>query len=186
MRDLNFFEPSIDKKQFKLNKLVLLYALLFIVIMGLSIFAGMNQIQINALEKEVNSLSEVANNPETVKRVSEIQAFADETAQFRQEVENIRILDENIQARDVIGEDILEQINVKLPEGVFLTNLSISGRTISISGFGEDRYSIAEFSKGLEELPSTSSVFVSNISAVESYYSFNLDLQLEEVLVDVN
>lgn len=186
MRDLNFFEPYIDKKQFKFDRLVLLYGLLFIVILGLIIFAGVNKFEINALEKEVKTLSEVANDPETVKRVTAIKAFEDETSQFREEVENIRILDKNIQARDVIGEDILEQINTKLPNGVFLTNISISGRTISISGFGEDRYSIAEFTKGLEELPTIYSTFVSNISAVESYYSFNIDVELEEVLVDVS
>jgi type IV pilus assembly protein PilN len=186
MRDLNFFEPFIDKKQFKFNRMILLYALLFLVILGVGGFAAMNQVTINALQKDVNSLRQVADNPDTVAKVAEVEAFAQETDQFGQEVENIRTLDKNIQARDVIGDDILDQINEKLPEGVFIVNINISGRTISISGFGEDRYSIAEFAKGLEELPLSSGVFVSNITAVESYYSFNLDLELQEVMVDVN
>jgi len=186
MRDLNFFDPFIEKKQFAYNKMLLLYGLLFIVIIGLGVMIAMNQIQISALQKEVNSLRQVAEDPKTVARVAEIQAFEEETAQFRQEVERIRTLDKNIQARDVIGETLLDDINSKLPEGVFLGNLSVSGREIRIAGFAEDRYSIAEFAKGLERIPEASKAFVSNISSVESYYRFNLDLTLEEVLVDVN
>ena len=186
MRDLNFFDPFIEKKQFTFNKMLFLYGILFVVILGLGIFAAMNQLEIRALQKEVNSLRQVAEDPKTVKKVEEIRAFEEETAQFRQEVERIRTLDKNIQARDVIGEALLDDINSKLPEGVFLGNLSVSGREIRIAGFAEDRYSIAEFAKGLESIPEASKSFVSNISAVESYYRFNLDLTLEEVLVDVN
>ncbi|MGM0395600.1 MAG: PilN domain-containing protein [Bacillota bacterium] len=186
MRDLNFFDPFIEKKQFAFNKMILLYILLFAIILGLGIVAGINQMKINALQKEVASLRQVAEDPKTVKRVAEIQAFADETDQFREEVERIRALDQNIQARDIIGENLLDDINVKLPEGVFLGNLSLSGNEIRISGFAEDRYSIAEFAKGLENLSVSDQAFVSNISAVENYYRFNLDLSLKEVLVDVN
>ncbi|WP_409227549.1 PilN domain-containing protein [Gudongella sp. SC589] len=186
MRDMNFFDPFIEKKQFTFNKMLFLYGLLFLVIVGLGVMVGMNQLKINALQKEVNSLRQVAEDPQTVKRVEEIRAFEEETEQFKQEVERIRTLDKNIQARDVIGEELLDDINSKLPEGVFLGNLSASGSEIRIAGFAEDRYSIAEFAKGLERLPVASKAFVSNISAVESYYRFNLDLTLEEVLVDVN
>ena len=186
MRDLNFFDPFIEKKQFAFNKMIFLYALLFIVIIGLGIFAGMNQLRINSLNREVASLRQIAEDPQTVRKVEEIQAFADETEQFSQEVDRIRTLDKNIQARDIIGEDLLKDINTRLPEGVFLGNMNVSGREMRFTGFSEDRYSIAEFAKGLEGLPIAAEVFVSNITAVESYYTFNLNLTLREVLVDVN
>jgi type IV pilus assembly protein PilN len=99
MRDLNFFEPFLDKRQFRFNKMTILYFLLVAVIVGLGIWGGLNQIQINALNREVNSLREVAENPATVKKVEEIKAFEEETAQFRAEVERIIQLDKNIQAR---------------------------------------------------------------------------------------
>ena len=186
MRDLNFFEPFLDKKQFKFNKMVLLYILLLAVVIGLGAWAGFNQIQINALNKEVNSLREVAENPVTVKKVEEIKAFEEETSQFRAEVERIRQLDKNIQARDIIGENLLEDINSRLPEGVFLSNLNVQGREIQMNGFAMDKYSIAEFGKGLEMLPYADNIFVSNISAVESYFRYNMNLSLKEVLVDAN
>lgn len=186
MRDLNFFEPFLDKRQFRFNKMTILYFLLVAVIVGLGIWGGLNQIQINALNREVNSLREVAENPATVKKVEEIKAFEEETAQFRAEVERIIQLDKNIQARDIIGENLLEDINSRLPEGVFLNTLNVAGREIQMSGFATDKYSIAEFGKGLEQLPYSDSVFISNISAIDSYYSYSMNLTLNEVLVDAN
>lgn len=186
MRDLNFFEPFLDKRQFKFNKMVFLYIVLLSVIVGLGAWAGFNQIQINALNREVNSLREVAENPATVKKVEEIKAFEEETKQFRAEVERIVQLDKSIQARDIIGENLLEDINSRLPEGVFLTTLNVAGREIQMNGFATSKYSIAEFGKGLEQLPYADNVFISNISSVEDYYRYNMNLSLEEVLVDAN
>lgn len=186
MRDLNFFEPFLEKRQFKFNKMMILYVLLLLTIVGLGAWAGYNQIQINALEREVAGLREVAENPETVKKVEEILAFEEQTNQFKAEVERIRQLDRNIQARDIIGENLLEDINSKLPEGVFLTNLNVAGREIMMNGYATDKYSIAEFGKGLEQLPYSDNIFVSNISLEESYYRYNMNLTLKEVLVDAN
>lgn len=186
MRDLNFFEPFLDKRQFRFNKIMVLYFLLIAVIVGLGIWGGLNQIQINALKREVSSLKEVAENPVTVKKVEEIKAFEEETAQFRAEVERIIQLDKSIQARDIIGENLLEDINSRLPEGVFLTNLNVSGRELQMTGFATDKYSIAEFGKGLELLPYADGIFISNISAIESYYRYSMNLTLKEVLVDAN
>jgi len=186
MRDLNFFEPFLDKKQLKFNKMIFLYLLLAIAVIGLGVLGALNQLEINALQKDVDSLSAVANDPQTLKKVEAVKAFETETEQFKGEVENIKSLDKSIQARDVIGEDLLYDINSRLPGGVFLTNMSITGRDIQLTGFAEDQYSIAEFGKGLEKLPDAQEIFISNISAVESYYRFAMNLTLKEVLVDAN
>ena len=147
---------------------------------------ALNQVKITSLKKDVNSLKVVAEDPATNKKVDEIKAFEEETAQFKAEVDRIIALDQNIQARDVIGDNLLKDINSKLPPEVFLSNMSASGWQIQISGFAEDKYSIAEFAKGLTELPQVENVFISNISEVESYYNCNLEIKLWEVLVDAN
>lgn len=164
----------------------LLYLILFIVLVGLIVVGGLNQIKIATLNKEVKALNVVAGDPETNKKVEEIKVFEEETAEFKAEVERIIALDQSIQARDVIGEDLLKDINSKLPEGVFLSNMSVSGWQVQISGFAEDKYSIAEFGKGLTELALVEDVFISNITQVESYYNYNLEISLWEVLVDAN
>lgn len=186
MRDLNFFEPFLDKKQIRFNKMVILYFLLLASMIGLSVLAGLNQVKINSLKNDVNSLAVVANNPQTLQKIEEINAFEQEVARFRTEVDNIRSLDASIKARDVIREDLLYDINTRLPMGVFLTNMRIVGKDIQLTGYAEDQYSIAEFGKGLEVLENANEVFISNISSVESYYKFDLNLILKEVLVNVN
>ena len=186
MRDLNFFEPFIEKRQFKFDKMILLYLILFVVLIGLVVTAGLNQIKISSLNKDVKALNVVAGDPEINKKVDDIKVFEEETAQFKEEVDRIIALDQSIQARDVIGENLLKEINSKLPQGVFLSNMSVSGWQVQISGFAEDKYSIAEFGKGLTELPMVNDVFISNISEVESYYNYNLEIALVELLVDAN
>lgn len=186
MRDFNFFEPFIEKRQFKFDKMLLLYLVLFIVLVGLIVVGGLNQIKIATLNKDVDSLKVVANNPEINAKVNDIKAFEEETAQYKAEVERIIALDQSIQARDVIGENLLKDINTKLPQEVFLTNMTASGWQVMISGFAEDKYSIAEFAKGLTELPLVNDVFISSISEVEDYYNYNLEITLREVLVDAN
>lgn len=186
MRDLNFFEPFLDKKRRKFNKMIFLYLLLAAVVIGLGVLGTLNQLEINALEKEVSSLSAVANDPQTLQKVEEVKAFEEETEKFKAEVDNIRLLDASIRARDVIGEELLYDINSRLPQGVFLTNMNVVGREISLTGYAEDQYSIAEFGKGLVNLPEAKEIFISNIQGIESYYRFNLNLTLKEVLVDAN
>jgi type IV pilus assembly protein PilN len=186
MRDLNFFEPFIEKRQFKFDKMLLLYLILIIVLVGVMVSGAFNQIKIASLNEEVKSLDAVVQDPETNKKVEEIKVFEGETAEFKAEVERIIALDQSIQARDVIGENLLNDINSKLPEAVFLSNMSVSGWQVQISGFAEDKYSIAEFGKGLTELPMVEDVFISNISEVESYYNYNLEMSLREVLVNEN
>jgi len=186
MRDLNFFEPFHEKRQFKFNRMILLYTLLAISLITIIGLALMNYVQIKALNNEVASLREVADNPETMQKVQEIKEFEEQTNQFRDEVNRIKQLDRSIQARDIVGERLLTDVNSKLPEGVFVTNLDLNGKSVGISGAAEDKYSVAEFAKGLSQLMDVSEVFISNISEVESYYTFTMDVTLREALADGN
>jgi len=186
MRDLNFFEPFREKRQFRFNKMNLLYVLLFVSLLTILALASMNLIQIRALNSEVASLREVADNPETMQKVQEIKEFEEQTNQFRDEVSRIVQLDKSIQARDIVGERLLNDVNSKLPEGVFVTNLNLNGRNLGVSGAAEDKYSVAEFAKGLSQLMDVSEVFISNISEVQSKNTFTMDVALREALADGN
>lgn len=184
MRDLNFFEPFLEKRQFRFNKLIVLYVLLILSVLVIAALGILNLVQINALKNEVASLRQVAEDPQTVQKVEEIKVFEEETNQFREEVDRIIQLDQNIQARDIVGENLLYDVNSKLPEGVFLQNFNVNESNMSLSGLSQDKYSVAEFARGISQLMVVSDVFVSNISEVESYYSFSMDATLREAMAD--
>lgn len=186
MKDLNFFESYVEKKEFKFQKIFILYGLLVVLIIGLATYGILNQLKINNLNDEVLDRKKVVENPATVKKVEEIKALETEVNTFRDEVNKIIALDQSIEAKDIIGEDLLKKIRAKMPQDLFLTNFSAYERDIQISGIAKDKYSIAEFGKGLELMEESQGIFVSSINSVEDYYNFSLNLTLKDVSTDGN
>ncbi len=184
MRDLNFFEPYIDKKSTKISFLTILYSLIGLSLLIVIILGVYNQLKISNLNKDVNYREAIVNDPQTVKKMEEIKKFDEEVAQFKSEVEKIVALDKNIVENENITPDLFKEISKKLPEGVFISSLQASNTNLSISGFSMDKYSIAEFQKGLETIDIITSTFVPSITKVESYYRFDISAGIKEVQED--
>lgn len=184
MKDLNFFEPYIEKREFKFDKIFLLYLLLAISVMTMSFLGIYNQITISKLSNQVAERSAIANNPETVAKVEEIKALEAEMTIFRDEVNKVISLDKNIEENDKIDNDLLSEIRSKMPADTFLKSLSVFDKDINISGVSKDSYSVAEFAKGLDLMNDTESIFISNITNNEEFYDFQLNLRLKDVRAD--
>lgn len=184
MSDLNFFEPYIEKREFKFNKIVLLYTLFVLCIVGVAAIGAYNQFQIVMLQNQVKDRLAVAEDSNTVKKYNEIKELENEMAVFKKEVDNIIEMDKNIAKNDIISEDLLSEIKLKMPTDLFMTNFSASGRNIQISGVAKDSNSIAEFSKGLGFIKDVESVFISSIDNVEGNYNFVLNMIFKDVNID--
>ncbi len=184
MKDLNFFEPYIEKREFKFTKITFLYLLLVLVVLAMTGLGAYNQLTINNLKKQVASKQEVVNDPKTVEKVAEIKELEAEVTTFREEVEKVIRLDENIELGDYIDKDFVAEIRSKMPADMFLTSMSIQNRDLNISGISRDTYSVAEFAKGLSLMEETESVFISNITANELSHDFQLNMTLKDVSVD--
>ncbi len=150
MSDLNFFEPYIEKREFKFNRMVLLYTLFALCIAGIAAKGAYNQFHIFMLQGQVDGKREVAEDPKTVKKYNEIKELENEMSVFKEEVDKIVKLDKNIAKNDIVSEDLVSEIKSKMPADLFMTNFSVSGREMQISGVAKDSYSIAEFSKSLK------------------------------------
>mgnify|MGYP001316469271 CR=1 FL=1 len=184
MNDLNFFEPYIEKREFKFNKMILLYTLLILCIVGVAAIGTYNQVQIGMLKNQVMDRRLVAENPKTVKKYNEIKELENEVTVFKGEVDNIIEMDKNIAKNNIISEGLISEIRSKMPEDLFLTNLSAVGRDVQISGVAKDSNSIAEFSKGLGLIKDVESVFISNIDNMEGSYNFVLNTTFKDVNID--
>lgn len=184
MSDLNFFEPYIEKREFKFNKMVLLYTLLLLCIVGVVTIGAYNQFQIAMLQEQVKARLEIAEDPKIVNKYNEIKELENEMVVFKEEVDKIIEMDKNIAKNDIISEELLSEINSKMPAELFLTNFSASGRNIQITGVAKDSNSIAEFSKGLGFIKDVESVFISSINNVEGNYNFVLNTIFKDVNID--
>lgn len=184
MYDLNFFEPYIEKRDFKFNKMILLYTLLGLSIAGVVSIGVYNQVQISMLQRQANDRRAVAEEPKKVQKYNEIKELENEVVVFKQEVDNIVMMDKNIEKTDIIGEKLIAEIESKMPEDLFLTNFSVTGRDVRITGVAKDSHLIAQFSKGLGFIENVESVFISNIDNAEGNYNFVLNTIFKDVNID--
>ena len=181
MRDLNFFESYIEKREFKLDKKLIYFSLLSLFFLSLIVYTVYYLIIISKETKIVNTLKLTVEDPNILKKVEEIKEKEIEVNEFKMSVDKIKILDKIIQERDKIDEVLLNKINDNIPEDLFLTSLSIQDEEIYIVGISRDKWSIAEFQKGLESLDDYEEIFVSNISLQNDYYNFSLNITLGSV-----
>jgi type IV pilus assembly protein PilN len=184
MRDLNFFEPYIEKRELKFNKMILLYMLLALAIAGVAGLGVYNQMKINLLEAQAKTLRYTAQEPKKVEKYNEIKELENEMKVFKEEVDKIIKMDKSIAQADIINVGLLSKIKTKMPEDLFLTNLNVDGRDMKISGVAKDSNSIAEFSKGLRTIEDVESVFISIINNVDGNYSFVLNTTFKDVSID--
>ncbi|HHZ02817.1 MAG TPA: PilN domain-containing protein [Tissierellia bacterium] len=184
MVDLNFFEPYIERREFRFNRMVLLYILLALCLVGVAAIGIYNQVQLSMLQGEVEARRALAEEPGLVSKYEEIKELENEMETFKREVENIIKMDKNIAKSDIISEELLNEIRSKMPEDLFLTNLSASGRDVRINGATKDSNSVAEFSKGLRFIKDVESVFIDSIDKLEDNYNFVLNIVFKDVNID--
>lgn len=184
MRDLNFFEDYIDKSDFKIDKRLIYFTISAFVVLSFLTYTIFNYIVIRQETKIVASLQDIAEDPKTLAKVEEIQEKEIEVSEFRDSVEKIRKLDDIIESKDIISESLLDQIILKMPVDLFLTSIGINIDDIQLVGMAKDKWSIAEFGRGLEILDNVENIFISNIALQEDNYNFNINITLEDVNID--
>jgi Tfp pilus assembly protein PilN len=181
MKDLNFFEPFLEKKRFRLSGVTVLYGVLALVVVGMVIVVAANQLKVSLLQKEVQKQMDFIDDPTITAKVEELEAIQQDISTFRREIDNIKALETSIAAEDIVRRDLFMDIGSRIPEDLFINNLSVDKTGIRIGGYSLDREAVARFAKGLEDLPIIEDSFISSISADESYYRFDLNLILKEV-----
>ncbi len=171
-------DPFIEKKEFKLDRKLIYTTLASLLILAFITYSIFNYIIIKQDTQVVNQLRSIAEDPKTLDKVAAIRAKEAEVIDFRDSVNKITRLDNTIESRDIVKESLLREITAKMPEDVFLNSLNIRNDVIDIVGTGPDKWTIAEFQKGLEDLDIHDDIFVSNISQEGLRYNFSINMQL--------
>lgn len=184
MRDLNFFEEYIEKFEFKFDEKVIIIGLCILTFLFLVIYTLYSSIAISQQAKAIHSLKAAAEEPLILKRVEKIREKEIEINEFRESVEKIRYLDETLSEKDIINEALLATITSKIPSNLFLTSLGVYDNEMEIVGISKDKWAVAEFKKGLEDLgymEDLGEIFVSAISQENDYYNFTINISLKDV-----
>lgn len=184
MRDINFFKQYRKKKEYKFDKRIIYFTLGSFLVLGFITFSLFNYMKIRDETKIVNTLRITAEDPKRLKKVEQIKTKEEEVHAFREAVSKIKVLDETITSKDIIGDELLEIISLRMPENLILTYLKVSNPTIEMRGVAQDKWLVAEFSKGLEDIDNVDNIFVSDITTETGYYSFTLSITLKDVIHD--
>lgn len=126
MRDLNFFEPYIDKKDFKFDRKLVYSSIGIFIVLLFFMYSIFNYLIIRQEEKNVASLQSVAEDPQTLEKVEEIKLKEREVGEFRESVEKIILLDKSLDDVDIINKNLLDQINRKMPKGLFISSMTMA------------------------------------------------------------
>lgn len=182
MKDLNFFEFYIERKEFKLNKYIILYVATGFIFCTLIIYSIFNQIKIQRLESEVNKLQIIVEDSNTLERINEIKEQENELKDLKNELEKVKKLNSIIEKENFIDEKLLRLVASRIPKDTFLESINFSQGEIHISGVAKDQWSIAEFSKGIEYIENIDEIFISNITQNKGNYCFDLNIILKDVI----
>lgn len=182
MRDLNFFEAYIEKREFKLDRKLIYGTLAILALVLFVALSLLNQYNIKQEEATVAKLRAIAEDESTLRKVEEIKEREEEVAEFRDSVEKIILLDENLQETDIISARLLGEITSKMPESMVMSSMSLGMTNIQIVGLTDDKWSVADFARGLESIEELGEIFVSNISNEEDYYTYNIDILVREII----
>lgn len=179
MVDYNFF-AGYEVKKTKMSPGLRLVTLLFIAsIIGITGYVAFNYITIAANEARLITLSleiEQIRQTDDISRIEEKQALLTE-------IENTVTLLEA--ARDSVGtnqflnENTLAVIIDVMPSDTTLTNYSLSGNELTISGSGANRPAVAELEKNWRAVDFVDDIFIGGLSGGEDdTISFTMNITL--------
>lgn len=180
MKDLNFFEPYLEKKKLSKDKkhiYIILGALFISFILSYTIFS---QIKIREITKDIEKLEATIEDERINRKVEEIKNKKKEVEDFKQSLEKIKSIDSVIEEEDIINTYLINNITSKMPKDVFFTSIGIYPDNIQIAGVAKEKYSIAELGKSLDMVDEFKEVFIENMSFEEGNYIFNLNINLKE------
>ena len=184
MKDLNFFEPYIEKREFNIDKRLIYYSIVTLLIIFIVFYSIFNQIKIRRISKDVTKLRSIVEDGRINKKVAEISEKKKEVIKFNESLDKIKLLDNTIEENNIIDDYLLESITSRMPEDVFFTSISIYIDNIEIIGISKDKWSIAELGKSLESIEEFKEIFITNISSNEDNYNFVLNINLKDVNID--
>lgn len=186
MKDLNFFESYHKKNEKNLNKDIILYGLVILIVIGMITYTFVNSLRINKLTAETASLKAQVEIKKSNKKINEILEKKKEIGELTEKFNRLRQLDDFIDSNDILNENLLDAIAVRVPENVFLNSLIFNSNLISIEGTAKEKKSISDFQYRLDEIEYFDDVFIPAISFEKDYYNFSVNIIPKEVGKDGN
>lgn len=184
MRDFNFFEPYLTKRNRLTKKQWILYVCFSIICITIIILPIIDQIIIKNMEKQTMIVSVIVNAEEAQEERDEMNNKQKQIQEIQDYYKVLKSIDDEIRQIDIINDLFIQTITERVPEEIFFQSINIDQDLIQITGFARHNASIAKFEQNLREFPYFKNVFISNISANMESYIFTISFKVKGVLDD--
>lgn len=181
MNDINFFSDLIKEKKLKWDKLSLLLFPIILLLL-LIVYWLINQVQINKYISNINSLTYIAENIESVEKINKIKEKKDIVNKYYLTIDKLKEFQNIITDEDNITSKLLLGIIDNTPKSIILESVNISQYKINIKGLSKDKLSIAKFTENINRMNNIEELFLENILKEKDKYQFNLEIVLKGVM----
>lgn len=179
MRDFNFFEPYLVKKNKLSKKQFTLYISISTIIIVLVIVPIVNLVIINKMAKQTAAVSSILDSEEKIEEREEIYIKQNKIKELKDYYNALESINSNIIEIDIINDLFLQVITDRVPEDVFFQNINIDADSIQISGIAKSNTAIALFEHNLQEFPYFENIFIPHISINSGGYAFTISFQIK-------
>lgn len=167
-----------------MDKSIVLYGILTLIVMGIIIYGLFNFISIINLGREVVAISSELETNLRNPKIKEILDKEQKIKDIKVDMDKINALDKYIQERDVVNEHLLEDIKNNIPSLLFISSMTINQDSIKIEGKSKDKESIAQFEHNLINTERFDQVFIPQVTDDDGHYSFYIDIKFKEEKAD--
>ncbi len=184
MRDFNFFEPYLDKKDVSSWNNLILYIIGAVLVLGLIIFPVVNGIKINSLKKNITVMKNNLESSDTYERINIVEQKEEKLAELEQKLSLLESVDRVIESRDLVNDVLLERVTNKVPKDVYFKSLSLSQGQIQIQGGANHNLAIAHLENNLKSDDTFKDIYIPSISLSEGIYNFSINFALNDDFIE--
>lgn len=179
MKDFNFFEPYLDKREISGPNVLIFYAVALVVVLGLIIYPLINVFKINSLNKSVTAMKTSLESSTIYERLDIVEQKKEKVSEMEEKSLLLKDADKIIESRDVVNDLLLNRITEKIPKEVFLKSLNLSADLIQMQGMATGNLAVACLETNLKSDKGFKDIYISNISLRDGLYDFSIDFALK-------
>ncbi|AFS77803.1 fimbrial assembly family protein [Gottschalkia acidurici 9a] len=180
MRDINFFESYINKKDNKIDRKKTILIGIGLIVFIVSIYVFTNKVRVHRLNKEIANITEELEGVASIEKKKSLNQKKDMLDNLKIKDQKVNIIINELQKKDNLGAHIIELITNSMSEDIFLKSMTINQSDVDIEGIGRNRGGIAKLEANIRQVRYFEDVFISNIVLEEEFYKFNIKIKFME------
>ena len=179
MKDFNFFEPYLDKKEISTYDSLVLFVVVPIMALGMIIYPLINVLRTNSLNKHIAVTKTHLESSAIYERLEIVEQKEEKVSEMEEKLSLFENVDKVIESKNFINDLLLKKITNKVPEGVFLKSLSLSSDQIRIQGAAVNNLAVAHLENNLKSDKDFKDIYIPSISLGGGLYNFSINFALE-------